>query len=96
MSDLTGGTLSRIVPRHTRSETFAWCRREFMLFSTFKTARERNGMKVQKGCFWCRTPFGDNDMLALAGRHKAANVLICQKCAALLGHTDNSRPAKEK
>lgn len=75
--------LSRIVPAHRNTVEFTWIRRDFMLFGTFKAARARMKLKeIYENCFWCKKPFADIDMMALAGRPKGINVILCQDCAA--------------
>jgi len=78
------GTLSRVVPQHTRSVTITWLSRDWMLFSTFKNARIGMHLKVYERCGWCRKPFADSDMLSLAGRAKGANILLCPACVGEL------------
>jgi hypothetical protein len=76
--------LSRDVPKHTRTERFTWVKTDFMLFGTFKAARKRMSLKEYTACYWCRAPFSDDHMLALAQPEKGKNRLLCQDCAKLL------------
>lgn len=74
-------SLTKAVPARQEKVNFLWIRRDFLLYGEFKQAREKIGMKVQKGCWWCRDSFSDNDMLALACAEKKGNKIICQSCA---------------
>lgn len=87
MSDFTKGALSRVVPTHRKTVAFSWIKHDFMPFETYRKARERrlgwHGMKIERACFWCKSPFKDEDMLALAHMTKGgANKLLCQQCAS--------------
>lgn len=86
---MTGGSLSRVVPRHTLRVRFQWCKREFMEFGVFKEARARMKTPIlQDGkCYWCHRPFKDDDMMALAAPESGTNKLLCQECAAPLCDT---------
>jgi hypothetical protein len=75
-------SLSRIVPAHRVTWEFTWVKRDFMLFGAFKTARKNMKLREYTACAWCREPFKDDDMMALAGRPHATNALLCQGCAA--------------
>lgn len=74
--------LSRLVPAHTKTECFDWIKSDFMVMS--RRYREVRGKccRPMDACFWCKHPFADGDMMALAGRPKASNVMLCQRCAA--------------
>lgn len=72
--------LSRIVPAHRITERFNWVQRNFHKFGSFKAARERMNLPVQDGCWWCKTLFADDDMMALAQPEKGTNRLLCQTC----------------
>lgn len=80
---ITGGTLSKVIPQHTRTVKFNWCKRDFMLFGAFKTARAGMNLTLSQGgrCYWCHRPFHDDDMMALAAPEKGTNRLLCQGCA---------------
>lgn len=90
MVDFNPGTLSRVVPAHRKTIKFNWCKRDFMLFGFYRGVREKRRMDVQSDCFWCRTPFKDDDMMALAQPEKGANKLLCQSCAGQIA-TDPTR-----
>lgn len=76
--------LSRVVPKHTRTERFHWVRLEFMKFATYREARVRMGMSVQSKCYWCQTTFDYDAMLALAAPEKGRNKLLCPDCGKSL------------
>lgn len=78
-------SLSRVIPAHRRTIEFLWIKRDFMLFGVFKAARARMQLNpIFERCFWCKTPFKETDMMALAGQAKGANRVLCQDCVALL------------
>ena len=89
---IAGGTLSKVIPRHTRSVRFKWCKRDFMAFGEFKAARTRMKLPILQGgkCYWCHSSFADEDMMALAGPEKGANKLLCQKCAGQFTETQET------
>lgn len=91
---IAGGSLSKVIPRHTHTVRFKWCKRDFMVFGEFKAARTRQKLPILQGgkCFWCHRPFGDSDMMALAGPEKGANKLLCQICAEQLQVTQEPKP----
>lgn len=74
--------LEKTIPAHQHVEDFLWIKRDFHYFGSYKEIRERNRQSVQRACFWCERLFRDAEILALAGRPKAYNVLLCQECAA--------------
>lgn len=76
--------LSRVVPRHKRTERFRWVKRDFMQFGVFKAARQRMGLREYDKCWWCKTPFAEADMMGLAQPEKGANRLLCQSCVAAM------------
>jgi len=73
--------LSKVVPAHRVTWEFTWVNLDFMLFGAFKAARKRLKLREYERCAWCREPFKDDEMMALAGRPKGTNVLLCQDCA---------------
>ena len=73
--------LSKTIPRHIKTEHFGWIHKDFMPFNKYNDARRKAGMSVQSSCFWCKKPFVDGEMMALASRPKAVNVLLCHQCA---------------
>jgi len=74
--------LSRLVPAHTKTEGFCWIKSDFMVMD--QRYREVRGKcrRPMDACFWCKHKFADGEMMALAGRPKAVNVILCQRCAA--------------
>lgn len=79
-------SLSKVVPRHVRTEKFRWVKRDFMQFGVFKEARlrTRRSLGAFDKCWWCKKPFEDADMMALAQPEKGANRTLCQPCAGQL------------
>lgn len=76
-------TLSKIVPQRRCTIEFNWVKSDFMLFGTFRVAREkRMGLRGMDKCFWCKKPFADADMMALAQPTSGANRVLCQGCAS--------------
>lgn len=82
MVDFAPKSLSRVVPAHTRTVRFNWCKPDFMLFGFYKGVREKRRMSVQSACFWCRVPFKDDDMMGLAQPESGANKLLCPSCTS--------------
>lgn len=74
------GTLSKIVPAHRVSLELTWIKRDWMHFGAFKAARTKMKLDFKQTCYWCKKPFGDADLMALAGRSRKTNVLLCQGC----------------
>ena len=70
---------ARQIPARQKTVEFTWIAKDFMKWSIFYDARKHN--RPDK-CWWCSHPFGGDEMLALAGRSKKVNVLLCQDCAA--------------
>ena len=75
------GSLSKTVPARTKTVKFNWVHREFQVFVDFKAARIRMGLSVYDKCFWCKRPFADADMMALAQPTTGKNRVLCQCCA---------------
>lgn len=92
MVDFNPGSLSRLVPERLKTIRFNWCKRNFMKFGFYRGVCEKRRMEVQSTCFWCRTPFKDDDMMALAQPEKGANKLLCQSCAEKISSADTSGP----
>jgi hypothetical protein len=69
-------TLSKRIPARTKTVKFTWVKRDFMPWSTFSKTRQ-----TPNSCWWCHHSFEGDEMLALAGRFRKTNVLICQSCA---------------
>jgi hypothetical protein len=80
-NQLTSGHLSKVVPAHRKTMKFNWIHREFQLFGNFKAARTRMGLSIYDKCFWCKKPFADADMMALAQPTTGKNRVLCQGCA---------------
>jgi len=77
----TGMSLSRIIP--SRRETFnvMWLKRDFMAYNeTWRRARLRMKKPIDV-CWWCKRPFAEGDMIALAGIRGKVNKTLCQSCA---------------
>jgi hypothetical protein len=87
-------SLSRVVPAHRVTWAFTWIKRDWLVFGPFKTARKRMKLKEYAQCAWCREPFQDHHIVALAGRPKGANVLLCQNCATEASQPDTKGEAK--
>ena len=74
--------LSKLVPAHTHAVEFQWVKHDFMKFGFYRGVRERHRQTIDRGCFWCRIAFKDDDSMALAGRKNGGNVLLCSDCAS--------------
>lgn len=86
MSDAKGSfpsdlALSKVVPRHKVTAKFRWLTRNWMKFGNFKAARQRVGLGIHDKCWWCKAPFADSDVMALAQPETGANRVLCQRCA---------------
>ena len=80
--------LSKIVPAHRITHTIKWCKKNFLPFTEgYRKARARMKKPMDK-CFWCRHPFEDGEMIALACIKGKGNKVLCQKCAAPLKGID--------
>ena len=80
--------LSKIIPQRKKTVTFRGVRRNWMMFGTFKNARDRAGMKTQKTCWWCRKKLAETDNMALCSPSipNTGNKLICDNCATSSQH----------
>lgn len=76
-------SLTKSIPARKETLKFLFMRRDFMGFGVFRAAREKNGLKVQSVCYFCRKPFKDEDMLALGCVEGKGNKLFCDPCAVL-------------
>lgn len=84
--------LTRIVPTYRKTVQFTWIRRDWMTFGAFRTARERMKLKeIYRVCFWCKKSFSDADKMALAGRPRKGNVILCDGCASQADGEVNER-----
>lgn len=73
-------TLSKRVLAHTKTVAFRWCKLEWMEMSKqFRNIRAGARKKLNT-CFWCRHKFTDGEMMALAAREQAGNVVLCRQC----------------
>ena len=83
--------LSRLFRAHTKTETFLWCKNQWMQMSPkFREIRSKSRSPMDK-CFWCQYAFADGDMMALAALTHGTNKVLCQCCAGLM----QDAPAKE-
>jgi hypothetical protein len=59
---------------------FDWCKRDFMVMSQkFRAAQPK-----MDRCRWCKDPFQDGEMMALARLNNGktvSNVVLCRDCA---------------
>jgi hypothetical protein len=76
------GQLSRPVPARTKIVRFPWVRKDFSFYTEqWRAVRAKCGKPIDN-CWWCKTPFGEGDQIALAAREHKTNVCLCQTCAA--------------
>ena len=73
--------LSRVIPAHTKTVHFTWVDKEYTRYTEkFRQIRARCGSPLDT-CFWCKHKFEDGEMMGVAARPKAGNVMLCQGCA---------------
>ena len=73
--------LSREIPRRTKTIVASWCRKDFLPMSQkMRDVRSRMRDKMDC-CYWCRHPFADGEMMALACFGGIGNKVLCQRCA---------------
>lgn len=76
--------LSKRVPARTKTLHAKWCKADFMeMDQEFRKIRSKSRNPMDK-CHWCKHPFEDGEMMALACFQKGGNKTLCQKCAAEL------------
>jgi hypothetical protein len=75
--------LSRIIPQHVLRQDFTWLTRNFStMCADYRRIRASVGGGMDK-CDWCEHAFGDGEVMALAGRPKGRNWVLCQTCAEM-------------
>jgi hypothetical protein len=75
--------LSKIVPQHVHRQDFTWLKRDFTVMSPgYRRIRAKVGGGMEK-CDWCGHEFADDEVMALAGRPKGRNWVLCQTCAEM-------------
>lgn len=52
----------------------------FMLYGTYRKAREKYRLSIQKTCFQCNKKFADEDMVHLVFIVKGKNQFFCDAC----------------
>jgi len=82
--------LSRKVPARTKTISFIWCKKDFMVMNQkYRDCRSRMRDPMDK-CFWCAHEFKDGEMMGLAQPEKGKNKMLCQACATtIIGLDDN-------
>lgn len=74
-------TLSKRVPTRTKTVTAIWCNKKYSKMSEqFRAIRART-RNPSDTCYWCRHPFENGEMVALACFEKKGNKVLCQDCA---------------
>lgn len=81
---MTEYQLSKRIAAYTKTIRFRWCKRDFMEMSPQYREIRRGMGDTLIICFWCRHKFVDGEMMALASREKAGNVVLCQECAGAM------------
>lgn len=73
-------SLSRRIPARVHTETFTWLKRDFSIYNA-DWRRIRAKMKEPfDDCDWCKRKFADGEHMALAGRPKGRNFILCHGC----------------
>ena len=81
--------LTRFIPARTETFVAVWCHKSFTTMSQqFRAIRAGARNKLDK-CFWCKEPFADGDVMALACFEKRGNEVLCQQCADRLLESGN-------
>lgn len=81
--------LSKIKPAETVTFQADSCTLNFMEMSqTFRNVRKRSRNPMDK-CHWCKHPFVDGEMMALAFTRRG-NKTLCQACAKSLMESKQS------
>ena len=76
--------LTRRVPAHSKTASALWCRKDFReMDDKFRNFRASCRNPMDK-CYWCRHPFANGEMMALACFDKIGNRTLCQACADAL------------
>lgn len=76
--------LRKRVPASSRVLEISNIKLDFMTMSqTFREIRAKSKNPMDK-CHWCKEPFADGDMMALAICHTSGNKVLCQACAAMV------------
>lgn len=76
--------LFRQVPARTETVWFNWCRSDFLPMSQkFRDARARMSEPLDK-CWWCKHPFENGEMMAMAQAKGGISRILCQACAGEL------------
>lgn len=76
--------LTKIVPAHRVMLKATWCNREFLAMSPSYRAIRGKMKKPMDKCYWCKHPFADGEMMALACFVEKGNQVLCQGCAEQL------------
>ena len=76
--------LSRTVPEHIYVEHYRWCKQMFFAMSSKFRECRRAVNRPCDTCHWCGHTFADGEMMALADKVGAGNVVLCQACASEL------------
>ena len=72
---------ARTVPARTETLSATWCHKDFMEMSDkYRAARDKLRNPMDK-CYWCKHPFTNGEMMALACFEKKGNKVLCQSCA---------------
>lgn len=76
--------LTKNMPARKKTVHFRWCKKDFLVMDDgFRAIRAKMRNPMDK-CFWCGHSFVNGEMMALAAREKAGNVVLCQECASKL------------
>lgn len=84
--------LSKRVPARTRTEKFRWCKQAWMTMTPRYREIRGKCRRPMDTCFWCKHKFKDGDIMALAARESASNVVLCPSCACELKSSEKANP----
>jgi hypothetical protein len=81
--------LSKIIPEHKKTITINWIKMDFLKMSqNYRKIRSGSKYPADK-CYWCKHPFEDDEMIALANLKKGGNKVFCQTCAKKIEETND-------
>lgn len=73
--------LTKRVPSRTKTLSALWCRKDFReMCDQFRAIRSDSRNPMDR-CYWCKHPFENGEMMALACFEKLGNRTLCQSCA---------------
>jgi hypothetical protein len=75
-------TISKVIPRHTKTVQVRWAKPDFMEMSDGYREVRSKLRKPMDTCHWCRHKFANGEMMALVCLERGGNKVFCQDCCA--------------